>query len=438
MIASKLYRWLLLLSGLIIFSACTEETPTEVGDDLLPSGEVRTFEVVLDPAAYLTFDTTFTGYANPRNASFTIIANKFENVLDANSLFRFGQPPGAISVRNSAGTATVDSTPSYFAGRLVLRFDTVTSDASPPVRFRAFRTAEAWDETATWTLRTDSGAVQLPWTQPGGTRGASIDTATWVAGDTVVLRVDSATVAAWMDTANAGRGTVVITETVGARVRLSGAVLRLSARSDIQPDTVFNFDVAPIITTFIFNPPPPFPTELRVGGVPSWRTMLGIRADLQNLSFPCPGVTNCQVRLTDAHINRAELLLQPTTRRPGFIPEDTMFIQVRTLLVSPGVPLERSPVGVDVCGQVAVCLNKGMVAPDFFLRPPGSSPAEPVAFDITNYMVALLDDALLPANRPPLALTLLIPNEPTTFGFATFAQGPRLRLVLTAPVERAQ
>jgi len=50
----------------------------------------------------------------------------------------------------------------------------------------------------------------------------------------------------------------------------------------------------------------------------------------------------------------------------------------------------------------------------------------------------VLDDTLEPINRPPLALTLLIPNEPTTFGFATFAQGPRLRLVLTAPVERAQ
>ncbi len=438
MTANKLSRWLPVLFGLIIVSACTEETPSEVGDDLLPSGEVRTFEVMLDPAQWLTFDTTFSGYTNPRNAPFTIVANKFEGALDANSLFRFGQPPVAINVRNSAGTATVDSTPSYFAGRLVLRFDSTTSDAAPPVRFRAFRTAEEWNETATWTLRTDSGSQQVPWTQPGGTRGASVDTATWVAGDTVVLRVDSATVAAWMDTTDAGRGAVVISETTGARVRLTGAVLRLSVRSDIQPDTVFNVDVAPIVTTFIFNPPPPPPTELRVGGVPSWRTMLGVRGDLQSLTFPCPGVSNCQIRLTDAHVNRAELLMQPVQRPAGFLPEDTMFIQARTLLTSAGVPLERSPVGVDVCGQVVVCLRRGMAAPDFFLRPPGSPPAAPVAFDITNYMVALLDDTLEPINRPPLALTLLIPNEPVTFGFATFAQGPRLRLVLTAPVERAQ
>ncbi len=435
MIRRKLYRWLPVVFGLFLVSACTDETPTEVGDDLLPSGEVRTFEVVLDPGAFLTFDTTFTGYTAPRNAPFTIIANKFGGVLDANTLFRFGQPPGVIQVRNPAGVATNDSTPQYFAGRLVLRFDSTTSDAAPPVRFRAFQTAEAWNETATWTLRIDTGAVQLPWSTPGGTRGASVDTATWVAGDTVVLDVDSATVAQWMDTANAGRGTVVVTETNGARVRLTGAVLRLSARSDIQPDTVFNFDVAPIITTFIFNPQPPPATELRVGGVPSWRTMLGIRQDLPSLTFPCPGVANCQIRLDDAHLNRAELLLQPVTAPPGFVTEDTIFMQTRTLLVSPGVPLERSPVGVDVCGGITFCLQRGMAAPEFFRQPAAT---DPVALDVTNYMVALLDPETPAESRPPFALTLLIPNEPTTFGFATFAQGPRLRLILTAPVERAQ
>ena len=163
--------------------------------------------------------------------------------------------------------------------------------------------------------------------------------------------------------------------------------------------------------------------------------MLGIRPDLQTLSFPCPGVSNCQVKLTDAHVNRAELLLQPVRAPAGFLPEDTIFIQARTLLVSPGVPLERSPVGVDICGSLAVCLQKGLTAPDYFRQPPAT---QPVAFDVTNYMVAVLDDSLTGQNRPPQALTLLIPNEPTTFGFATFAQGPRLRLVLTAPVERAQ
>jgi hypothetical protein len=437
MMRNKWLGWLPVLFGLFVVTACTDESPTEVGDDLLPSGEVRTFEIVLDPALYLELDTSFTGYTATGNAAFTIIANKFEGVLDANSLFRFGQPPGVINARNTAGATVPDSTPSYFAGRLVLRFDTVATDASPPVQFRAFRTAEEWDVSSTWTLRVDSGNVELPWSTPGGTRGASIDTATWVAGDTAVIRVDSATVAQWMDTTNAARGALVIAETPGARVRVAGAVLRLSARSDIQPDTVFNFDVAPIATNFIFNPEPPPASELRVGGVPSWRTMLLLKPEFLELDFPCPGVANCRINLRDAHVNRAELLLQPTQRRPGFLPEDTMFIQARTLTVAPGVPLQRSPVGVDVCGGVTVCLRTGLAAPDFFLQTPPAI-AEPVAFDVTNYVIGLLDDEVAEPNSLPFALTLLIPNEPTTFGFATFAQGPQLRLVLTAPVERPQ
>ena len=52
--------------------------------------------------------------------------------------------------------------------------------------------------------------------------------------------------------------------------------------------------------------------------------------------------------------------------------------------------------------------------------------------------IALVDDDIADNLRPPFALALLAPSEPNTFGIATFASGPRLRLVLTAPVERPQ
>ena len=429
----KLYRWLPVVLGLLTATACTDETPTDVGDDLLPSGDVRTFEVILDPADFLTFDTTFTGYTTLQNAAWITLANTFDGVLDANGLFRFANPPAIITVRGATG-AVVDSFPRYFEGRLVLRFDTLMSQ-EPPVRVGAFRTAEAWDRSATWALRVDTGNVQLPWSTPGGTRGASIDTATWLAGDSVVLRVDSATLAEWTDTTNAARGALIISETPDSRVRLNGAVLRVSAHSSVQADTVLNFDVTPLINAFIYNPPPPAAgSQLRVGGVPSWRTMVGIRPDIADLTFPCPGVTNCQIKLNEAHIARAELLLQPETAPAGFIPEDTTFVQVRTLLVSPDVPLERSPVGADICGSTA-CLLTGRAPPEFFAQPPG---VEPLAYDITNYLFALVDDEVAEENRPPFALTVLIANEPLTLGFATFAPGPRLRLVLTSHVERPQ
>lgn len=431
---SRLYRWLPVLLVLLLAAACTDEAPTDVGDALLPAGEVRTFEVVLDPAAFATFDTTFSGYTDLEDASWLTVANQFGGVVDAHALIRFAQPPATVSVRGTSGSVT-DSFPRYFEGRLVLRVDTLRSQ-EPPVRLHAFRTGEAWDQSATWTLRVDTGNVELPWTTPGGTPGASIDSATWAAGDSVVLHVDSATLAAWRDTANAARGALIVAETPDSRIRINGAVLRVSAHSSIQQDTVLNFDVSPIITRFIFNPPPPPPgSQLRVGGVPSWRTMIGIRDDLGDLTFACPGVAGCQVRLSEAHIARAELLLQPVSAPAGFIPEDTTFLQVRTLLTSPSVPLQRSPVGGDICGGGARCLLSGEAPPQLFAQPPGS---KPVAYDVTNYIVALVDEDVADTNRPPLALTVLIPNEPVTFGFATFAPGPRLRLVLTANVERPQ
>jgi hypothetical protein len=430
-----LQRWLMVCCALLFVSACTDEVPTEVGDDLLPSRSVRTFEIILEADDFLTFDTTFSGFAQPRNASFLPLANQFQGVLDVNVLLRFAQPPSTITVRNAAGTVVTDSTPSWFRGRLVLQIDTLDSESTPPLIVSAFHTTEPWDVSASWTLRVDTGAVELPWSMPGGTRGAQIDTATWEAGDSIVLAVDSQTVAQWSDTTNDARGAVVVMETNGARVRVIGAVLRLEARSDLQPDTVVTANVGALRSIFVFNPPPPPPNELRVGGVPAWRTMLGVRSDLADLVFPCPGVSNCQLQLDSAHINRAELLLQTVAAPAGFLQEDTTLVQVRTLVVTPGVPIERSPLGVDVCGGSVRCLLNGRAIPSYFTQ----GQAHPVmAFDVTNYILALVDDEIPAESRPPFALTLLDAQEPSTIGFSTFAPGARLRLVLTAPVETPQ
>ena len=134
-----LRRWLSFLFVLSVVTACTDEVPTDVGDDLLPSGGVRTFEVILDAADFLTYDTTFSGYASTQNAAFSVLANKFEGVVDANLLFRFQTPPTAITVRNTAGTTVVDSAPRYFAGRLVLRIDTIASESGPGLKVRGFK-----------------------------------------------------------------------------------------------------------------------------------------------------------------------------------------------------------------------------------------------------------------------------------------------------------
>lgn len=430
----RVLRGGLLLLLAVFTAACTDESPTDVGDNLLPSGDVRTFEVILDAEDFIAYDTTFTGYTSAHDATFGLVANKFGGVVDSNLLIRMAQPLSVINVRNSAGTVVPDSSPRYFAGRLVIRVDTLRTDSDPPVLLRAFRIAEEWDFSTTWTLRVDTGALQLPWATPGGTRGAQVDTATWAAGDSIVFDLDSATIAEWRDTANDARGALVVSETNNSRMRIASAAFRLQARPSIRPDTIIDFDVAASLTIFIHNPEPPPPGgQLRVGGVTSWRSIIGIKPELRNMTFPCPGVTNCQVRLDQAHINLAELWLQPAAAPPGFIPEDTTQLQMRTLLVDDDVPLQRSPIGL--CSpQRESCLSRALGL-NLFSNPP--SP-DHVALIITDYIVPLVSEDVEDEDRPSSTVSLLSAAEPITFGFNAFASGPRLRLVLTAAVERPQ
>ena len=428
-----LIRGLLLITT-IFTAACTDEEPTDVGDNLVSTGDVRTFEVILNPADYILYDTTFTGYSRAQDANFGIVANKFGGVLDANLLVRMAQPLSIISVRNSAGNAVPDSNPQYFSGRMVLRIDTLRTDSDAPVRFAAYRIAEPWEFNTTWTLRIDTGAVELPWATPGGTRGAQVDTSGWTAGDSLVFDLDSATIAEWRDTTNLARGALVVAETNGARVRVNSASFRLQARSTIRPDTILDIDVAASTTIFIYNPEaPPSTGQLRVGGITSWRSIIGLDPELRNMTFPCQGVANCEVRLDRAHINLAELLLQPAAVPAGFIPEDSMVAQVRTLLVATGVPLQRSPLGF--CAPTVVDCRTPVLKPAFFAQPPAT---EPVRVNITSYVVPLVAEDIDESTRPSSTLTLLSLIEPFTFGFTAFQPGPRLRLILTAAVERPQ
>jgi hypothetical protein len=155
------------------------------------------------------------------------------------------------------------------------------------------------------------------------------------------------------------------------------------------------------------------------------------------MTFPCPGVTNCQVRLDQAHINLAELLLQPVAAPPGFIPEDSMGIAAHTLLVATGIPLQRSPIGprIDPCFAATITCRSPIVRASLFENPPSS---DPVAINVTGYALALLSEDVEDDERPASTISVLSLIEPSTFGFAAFQPGPRLRLVLTAAVERPQ
>jgi hypothetical protein len=409
------------LGAALLASACGEETATGVGAGLLPPDVIQTFEVVLEPERFLVGDTAFGLYSRPRQMDFLIIAERFEGSLNSHALAQF-LIPTAITVVDAAGATTLDTVPILTGGTLRLIVDTLQS-TTEPVRLALFRTAEEWDETATWAHRVDTVGVRLPWAQPGGTRGVLVDTATYRAGaDTLVFRVDSATIAAWADTADATRGGLLVMQTAGGRLRTRAPTLEVQARSTLRPDTIYTATAPLMEHTFIFEPAPPEAAPApRVGGTPAWRSILELRERLDTISVPCPAGPGCRVALGDVTINFAGLVLQPTTPPAGMRPEGPLTVGAYLVLPSDLVPIQRAP--LDQLVGFAVVPASRFEAP--------GAPA--VTVSITDLIrVATLGptaDAFVPTHVALLAV------DQRTFGFATFESMPRLRLVLSTAKE---
>lgn len=416
------------LTTLFATTACVQENPTEVGGALIPGGEVVSFEVVLPASQFLVQDSAFSGYTKAASASFSMVANKLENVVDANALMRFSLLPSVIAVRNTAGTIVNDTAPKFVSGLVVFKVDTIALQGTKPAKLTLFRTAEEWDVSATWDLRVDSGAVHLPWQTKGGTRGPQVDTATWTAGDSIVFRADSATIAFWNDSTKKERGAILVSGTPNSRVRILSTTVHVNAKSSIRADTTVVLDIVPSTRTFVFNPTLPNTFGgLRAGGIPSWRGFLSMRPDLGTLTFPCSvGSNTCTVQLDSAHLTLAQLVMKPTRPPAGFLPEDTVFMEARSLGISSNVPLERSPTGARVS-------LSSPIAPTLFSNP---QPSDVIKLDITSFIAHLTNPNIKAEEKLPPVLTLIQVPEAATFGFMAFDGAPSLRLVLTAPLER--
>jgi len=411
-------------------AGCVDEEPTDVGDALLSGQDIVTFEVVLPAAEFLVYDSAFSGYITPIESAFDVVAHSFENTLDANTLLRFSLAPPTITVRTTGTTLVTDSHPSFVSGRLVLKLDTLTTTARP-IGMSLFQTAEEWDASATWTQRVDTGSVDLFWTTPGGTRGPQVDTATWADTDSLVFDVDSATLAVWNDSTNKARGAILVSQTAGSRARVLSATVQVNAKSTLRPDTTVLVPLVPTIRTFVYNPvlATPHP-DIRAGGIASWRSILQLRSDLRLKSFTCPSVpSGCVVFLDSVHVNTAELLLPAAATPLGFLPEDSLLVEVRPLQTSSLVPIERSPLGT-----FAGNLRSSLLAPGMFRNPAATDMAR---INITPFLVHLLDESVPVQNRLSRYLALMQLPEGATFGFASFGP-PSLRLVLTAPIARNQ
>lgn len=419
---------LLVAAFLLLFaSACRDELPTAPGEELFPRGTRASTHVLELPAsAFLQELGRFTGYSDVRDAGYLLVADRFDEELIAHSLARFTDFPTSVTY-SVGGASETDSVFVYGAGRLVVPVDTAVSAGAGEVQFQLWSLAEPWDPASvSWQWATDTTAVQVPWSVPGGTPGQLLSEVTWppagsLPGDTLSFALDSLAVQALAEPDFPG--VMVTVNGASARFQLRRMTLRTAVRPASRPDTALAQTIAAGPQSFVFTPQPSEGANgWVVGGVRSARVLF--RVDLSR-RFPCPaatGVSPCatagdSLRLFDVALNQASLLLQPLPVPGGFRPLRAVDLSLRRV----GEPElgRQAPLG-DAIAQASAPAARFAAVSD-----------STVAIPLIGYLLRL------PASdTTALAVALLAEPEGSAFGMARFAPDPRLRLVYTLPLTR--
>lgn len=413
----------------VLAAACSESTPVLGGDDLLPV-DAATVEWILPFEAFGSDVEVVGGFGRVSEVGTGLVA--LEGDFESRTLLRFNTYPRSVSVPDSLGVTRTDTLLSVIGADLVLRFDSVgvrpDGAASIPVRVLDMN-AGGWDpSSATWQSAVDSLNVRTPWPQPGAGPATFVAEGEWepAQGDSLLIRIDSATVAAWGDTANVARGTRLDAVAQGTRISLESAILRLEVRPSVNPDTTVALAVGTVGNTFVYDPLPDPPAgELRVGGAPAWRTFF--RIDLPDrIEAPDPVCqrVQCPVELTPESVVYAALILRSRAAQPAFQPVDSLSVDVRPVLDPDRIP--RAPLGPSFLpfGQP--------VAPQWF----GSQAGRSVPVPVTGFIRDLIRGETQAGLPPAGALALLAPLEPLDFAFTPFAgpgtdDAPSLRILIT-------
>lgn len=413
-----------------VLAGCTDELPTAVGGELIGEG-FRTYEVVLDAADFLQEDTTYTALGRLNFAPFSLVAESFADELDAHMLVRINRPT-EITYESSGGGSVTDTSLTIIGGTLTLVVDTAAV-VDEAVHLQLLELTESWDaRTVTWEQRFDTAGVSQAWLEPGGTTGRLLGDAVWGGEDTVRIALDSAAAAVWNDSAAAFHGGLVRSATEGSRVRIQSAQFEFDIRPE-QADTVLTAGsiqtrvsvATPDVTT-------PTRTELRVGGIPIWRSAFHFRP-LDEVELPCPpGVPSCTPRLlSDVHINLAALMLQPIAVGGRRI-ERPLRLESRAVLRAPGVPVTRAAL------SPVIGLTTELVEPESFTE--SAAETARVAIAATNYVRQSLNP---PSGEEPvrwMAVLAQAEQQAPLFGYTAFGSmesdtPPQLRLVVTVPTE---
>ena len=420
-----------MIAGLVTASwgllACEETTPTSSDGQLIPL-QPRTVEFVLPFEEFAEGVQVYGGYGSPNELFESVLAQDFEGVLDARVLARYSTFPWTASVRDSAGTTRADSAFTFVGGRLVARFDTTAANRPDgPVQLSAGALPKEFDtRSVTWAVAVDTINDRSEWGEPGAGPVMTLGTMEWdpAESDSVVFELDSLTLSQLGDTLQSGPGIRLDLLTPGVRMNLLSSDLRVYARPNVNPDTLITLNAFPVAQTFIYDPfPQPEVNGIRIGGAPSWRTVvtLDLPAGLQGSEALCAQV-GCPILLTPERLNSATLILTTATSQAAFQPTDSLFLDARAVLAPELLP--KSPLGTSLVGGLGVSIG-----PDAF----GAAPGQSISIPVTTFLRSLFDDSGAEKVRD---LVLLTPLEPFSIAFGSFAGpgqvgAPQLRLILT-------
>jgi len=243
----------------------------------------------------------------------------------------------------------------------------------------------------------------------------------------VIFQLDSASAQVLADTASSEKGLRLESLTDGTRLDLYRLTYTLQTRPSSNPDTLVEVNVASQFRTFIYDPvPAPPEEEIRVGGVPAWRSVftMDIPRTVDGIPELCLEV-ECPFKLTAEALIGASLILTTQAPPPAYLPRDTLRLDVRTVLEPSRLP--KSPLGNSLTGILGVQLT-----PEDFLEGAGVEIEVPIG-PYVEALVAVNEGEEL---EVPPTLALLSAFEPLSLYFAAFEgptspHGPRLRLILT-------
>ena len=416
-------------------AGCDDQLPTAVDEDLLQAGPA-TFEVMLPWSEFASNLRVLGGFGRAYELSRGYLADGYRGTMTAHTLLHLNEFPVGATVRDTAGVTQLDTMLTFIQGELLVRFDTVTStNIVGDVFLTGSLPLTSWHtRSATWETAVDTAGTRVTWPEPGGGPVVPLGAGIWrrAVGDSAFIVFGPSEVAALGDSANAEMGLRLETTTAGERLEILQVQLRLLTVPSSNPDTLIYLLVDPTDMTFIYTPESPAPTdEIRVGGVPAWRSILTLNVPTSVPGSPAACVrAPCPVALTPERLNHAALALTSRTDLSPFAPTDSLRLDARVVLAPDFLP--KSPLGSSLFIQSSGEQPGTRVPPLAFV--PGG--ARTVEIPVTPLVRELVRGETPSGGEPSTTIALMSLFEPLTLGYGSFVGPgepgePFLRMIIT-------